>query len=293
MMFGQTFDTHDLPVIALLIVLEGVLSIDNALVLGLLAKRLPKQQQSKALTYGLIGAFVFRFIAIALATVLLKWTVFKLLGGAYLIWVAVKHFFFESKEVVEERILVRSGQPELVDSQTGAELSEAERERKILEYAPVPAPARVMGTAAFWPTVFVIEMTDIAFAVDSIVAAIGVVGQPPPGHPVDATHPKLWVVILGGFIGVILMRFAAALFIKILDRFPRFETAAYLLVTVIGLKLVIDWGGNKFFASPGNDHPINFHSWSHPETWIFWISMLLCFGIGFLPGKKAHVSRAG
>src|ERR1051325_10495050 len=93
--FGQTFEAHDLAIIGLLIVLEGVLSIDNALVLGLLAKRLPKRQQSRALTYGLIGAFVFRLIAIATAAYLLKWRIVKLLGGLYLIWVAVKHFVFE------------------------------------------------------------------------------------------------------------------------------------------------------------------------------------------------------
>src|SRR6188472_1530064 len=94
-MFGQTFDTQDFAVIALLIVLEGVLSIDNALVLGLLAKRLPKDQQPRALTYGLVGAFVFRLLAIALASLLLKWWIVKLLGGAYLVYVAVNHFVIE------------------------------------------------------------------------------------------------------------------------------------------------------------------------------------------------------
>src|SRR5438477_9875518 len=97
-MFGQTFDLHDLAIIGLLVILEGVLSIDNALVLGLLARRLPKHQQGKALTYGLVGAFVFRFIAIATATLLLSWTIAKLLGGLYLVYVAVKYFFFERED---------------------------------------------------------------------------------------------------------------------------------------------------------------------------------------------------
>src|SRR3954466_948531 len=91
-MFGQTFDPHDLAIIGLLVILEGVLSIDNALVLGLLAKRLPKFLQGRALTYGLVGAFVFRIIAIAMAAILLRWRIVKLLGGAYLIYVAAKHF---------------------------------------------------------------------------------------------------------------------------------------------------------------------------------------------------------
>src|SRR5215212_4619083 len=92
-LFGQTFELHDLAIVGLLVVLEGVLSIDNALVLGILAKRLPKHLRSRALTYGLIGAFVFRIIAIAAASLLLKWTFAKFLGGAYLVYVAVHHFW--------------------------------------------------------------------------------------------------------------------------------------------------------------------------------------------------------
>src|SRR5438477_12444779 len=96
-LFGQTFEFHDLFIVGLLIVLEGVLSIDNALVLGLLAKRLPKHQQKRALTYGLVGAFVFRLIAISVASFLLHWSFVKLLGGLYLIYVTVKHFFFDRR----------------------------------------------------------------------------------------------------------------------------------------------------------------------------------------------------
>lgn len=291
-MFGQTFESHDIAIIALLIVLEGVLSIDNALVLGLLAKRLPKHQQKRALTYGLVGAFIFRLIAIGTATFLLKWTIFKLLGGGYLIYVAVKHFFFESQDPEKETIrLDASGNPILIDQATGRELSTEEEEREIR--GRTPAPTEVLdfaipkkAKAAFWPTVFVIEMTDIAFAVDSIVAAIGVVGPAPREHPQHLAHPKMWVVILGGFLGVVLMRFAAVLFIKLLDRFPRFETAAYLLVVAIGFKLCVDWAGNKFFATPDHPHPVDFHNPSSAAFWVFWVAMFACFAVGFIPAKK-------
>src|SRR6187455_2997374 len=103
-LFGQTFEPHDLVIVGLLIVLEGVLSIDNALVLGLLAKRLPKSQQGRALTYGLVGAFVFRFIAIATASFLLKWSWVKLLGGGYLLWVAGKYFWSQFFGTESEKI---------------------------------------------------------------------------------------------------------------------------------------------------------------------------------------------
>lgn len=275
MNLGQTFDIHDLAIVGLLVVLEGVLSIDNALVLGLLAKRLPKEQQPKALTYGLVGAFAFRLVAIATASYLLHWRIVKLLGGGYLVYVAVKHFLFESREKHGERVVVApDGNPALVHA-NGTEIPEAEVETHLAERSPIP----LAGVAAFWPTVFVIEMTDIAFAVDSIVAAIGVVGPPPVGA---VRHPKLWVVVIGGFLGVVLMRFAAVIFIRLLERFPRFETAAYLLVIVIGSKLVADWAVN----SEAHPHRLDFHSLHNPAFWIFWSLMVLCFCVGFLPKKE-------
>src|SRR5438552_16994059 len=91
-MFGQTFEVHDLVIIAVLVVLEGVLSIDNALVLGLLARRLPRRLRPRALCYGLIGALVFRILAILLGGFLLHWRLPKLHGGLYLVCVVVKHF---------------------------------------------------------------------------------------------------------------------------------------------------------------------------------------------------------
>jgi len=247
-MFGQTFTPNDLAVIGLLVVLEGVLSIDNALVLGLLAKRLDKRLQPKALTYGLIGAFVFRLIAIALAQYLLRWRIVKLLGGAYLIYVAIKHFFFAPK-----------------DEDAAAALAKPLRSAR----------------KDFWSTVVAIELTDMAFAVDSILAAIALVGPPETNDP-HAFHPKLWVVVTGGMIGVALMRVAAVLFIKLLERFPRFEVSAYLLVIVIGLKLLLDY---QFNVEP-HPHLMDFHSTGSPAFWVFWSLMAICFAVGFVPRKE-------
>ncbi|HYO24071.1 MAG TPA: hypothetical protein VEQ85_03900 [Lacipirellulaceae bacterium] len=87
-LWGQEIVWADFGLVGLLILLEGILSVDNALVLGMLAKRLPKHERQQALTYGLIGAFVFRFLAIAVATFLLRWTWVKLVGGGYLAYIA-------------------------------------------------------------------------------------------------------------------------------------------------------------------------------------------------------------
>jgi YkoY family integral membrane protein len=226
-----------------LVVLEGVLSIDNALVLGLLARRLPHSQQGKALSYGLIGALVFRLIAVAAAAYLLHWRIVKLLGGGYLLYVAIKHFFFHSK---------RSAHKPLKPAST------------------------------FWPTVLAIELTDVAFAIDSIVAAIGIVGPAP--DPQEKIHPKLWVILTGGMLGVVLMRFAAVIFIRLLEKFPRFELSAYLLVIVIGIKLVVEWAVNT------HEHPhrLNFQDAGSAAFWIFWMIMLACFAVGFIPAKQEN-----
>jgi YkoY family integral membrane protein len=283
--WGQTFGTPDLIVIGMLVLLEGVLSIDNALVLGLLAKRVPKHLQKRALTYGLVGAFVFRVISIASVSYLLKWRIVKLLGGGYLVYIAVKHLFFESKEEAEQTVSIDAqGEPELRDSVTGAALTDAQEMVEIQERVPVPIPEEDLRAGkSFWMAVGVIELTDIAFAVDSILAAMAFIPAVPKDMPADSTNPKLWVVVAGGFIGLMLMRVAAVMFIKLLERFPRFETSAYLLVIVIGLKLLADWGLN----SETNPHIVDFHSYTRPEFWIFWISMVTCLGFGFLP-KKSH-----
>ncbi len=269
----QTFAFHDLFLVGLLIVLEGVLSIDNALVLGLLARRLPRHLQGKALTFGLLGALIFRVAAIFTASLLLRWNFAKFLGGAYLIYVALKHFIFGEAPHDEVLKVGADGQPELQNAATGEPL-------------PPPKPLSnkplTLHSLRFWQAVLVIELTDIAFAVDSIVAAMALIGQQKSYD--TGPHDKLWVVVVGGMIGVILMRFAAVLFIKLLERFPRFETAAYLLVVAIGVKLLLDW----WFNPPGAPERINFHSPSSTAFWVFWSVMAACFAVGFIPSKNKN-----
>lgn len=288
--FSQTFQVSDVAVIGLLVVLEGVLSIDNALVLGLLAKRLPPNQRGRALTYGLVGAFVFRFVSIFTAQLLLKWTIVKLLGGGYLLYVALKHFLFEGKsEESEPKFAIGpDGHPLVDDDAELAESGSNAASGTVAKSSGKSGGKSPSGTsyAAFWPTVFVIEATDIAFAIDSILAAIALVGSNPNK---SGLHPKLWVVVTGGMLGVILMRYAAVVFIKLLERFPRFEVSAYLLVCVIGIKLVVDWFAHSQYA--GSFGPwVDFHSLRSPAFWIFWVMMLGCLGYGFIPKTPKNSS---
>jgi YkoY family integral membrane protein len=350
-LLNQEVVPGDLAVIGLLIVLEGLLSIDNALVLGMLAKRLPKHMRARALSWGLGGAFVFRVIAILLAAYLLKYTFIKFFGGAYLVYIAVKHLWFENSEESEQIVLDEAGNPKLVDATTGESLDIARENIEIEQRVPIgsdlvthPEVCEPTGQPedavcdvtkwnlwVFWKTVIVIELTDIAFAVDSILAALALAGT---------RSEKLWVVISGGVLGLILMRFAAAVFVRLLDSYPKFEIAAYLLVAVIGVKLLADWAFNSDWSFDGttwlgswqpwfqsveqfrlslvegyeswliNSWPfgmaehhavegikqvpklLDFHDFRRPECFGFWIVMMACFFVGFFPKRQASKGGA-
>jgi YkoY family integral membrane protein len=179
----------DLLTIATLTVLEGILSVDNALVLAILVRTLPPEQRRKALTYGIVGAFVFRFIALIFAAHLMQLWVFKLIGGGYLVYLAMKHMFFFDKEDAHQ--------------------------------------IRPQTAASFWKVVVVVELTDIAFSIDSITTAV-------------AMSDKLLVVWIGGILGIIFLRFAATFFVRLLEKLPRLEDLAYQLIFFIGTKLSLE-----------------------------------------------------
>ncbi len=169
--------------------------------------------------------------------------------GAYLIYVTLKHFIFDRGRQARVK-LDAEGMP-------------------IVTAGDVQPPP---GRARFWSTVAAIELTDIAFAVDSILAAVGLV----------ADETKTWVVIVGGMLGVVLMRGAAVLFIKLLEQFPRFELSAYLLVLLIGTKLTLDWALN----TDPNRPRLDFHHPGSLTFWVFWGALVICLLLGFIGGRR-------
>ncbi|EIT86197.1 terc [Fictibacillus macauensis ZFHKF-1] len=171
-------------VIGTLVILEGLLSADNALVLAVMVRHLPKDQQKKALFYGIIGAYVFRFLAIGIGVFLVKFTAIKIIGGLYLLWLAYSNL----KNGEEEGETKNKGQ-------------------------------------GFWKTVIAVEIMDIAFSLDSVIAAFGVSNQ-------------VWVLFLGGLLGVLMMRGVAQLFLKLIEKVPELEKTAFILIAIIGVKMI-------------------------------------------------------
>ena len=95
--------------VAVLVLLEGLLSADNALVLAVMVRHLPKKQQTRALRYGVIGAFVFRLIAVVFASTLLHYWIVKVVGGAYLLWIAGSHLLSGEHDESEQKTRFGNG----------------------------------------------------------------------------------------------------------------------------------------------------------------------------------------
>lgn len=226
---SQRFHPGDLGTIGVLVVLEALLSADNALVLAILVRHLPQKKQKQALLYGLGGAFVLRTLAILLAASIIQFWWLQLIGSIYLLYLPVKHF---------------------VDHARGKETSGREG-------------------LGFWATVIYLNVVDLAFALDSVVAAVAVVDT--------VHHPdKLWVVIAGAIIGIVLLRFAASYFIRLLEKFPILDHVAYVLVGWAGLKLFLI-SGHSFELWYVKAKPGTSFAFYMPEMndWVFWGGMAL------------------
>ena len=186
----------DLVTVALLVALEGLLSADNAMVLAVLVLGLPKREQRQALRYGILGAFAFRIVAILLAAYLIQIRVVMLVGAAYLLWLPYNHF-------------------------TGhADAADRRRPKRAEPW---------LGLSAFWATVAKVELTDIVFAIDSILVAV-------------AMSNKLWVIITGGILGVIAMRLVIGQLLVLVNRYPPLVDGAFVIIAWVGIKLLLEYG---------------------------------------------------
>src|SRR5215216_3567703 len=212
-------DVAFITIILQLIFLECILSIDNAAVLGAMVSRLPNNrpvpwpralhsllskldpllgpQRQAALKVGLLGAYAGRILMLFLASIIIQNVWMHILGAAYLIYLAIRHF----------GRTYRYGQ----DSHDEVDVDAIQ-------------PAR----ASFWSVVATIELADLAFSLDNVIAAVSL-----------SSH--LWIVIIGVAIGIVMMRFAAQVFARLIAWEPALEHAAYLLLFAIGGELLLEY----------------------------------------------------
>lgn len=239
-------------VLIILIGLEGLLAADNALVLAVMVKHLPVQERKKALFYGLAGAFVLRFGSLFIISFLVDVWQVQALGAAYLLFISVKHIY--TTYASSEKTIKKS-----------------------------------TSTSGFWMTVLKVEIADVAFAVDSILAAVALaVVLPPTGwFTVGSLDGGQFIVVFaGGIIGVIIMRFAANIFVGLLQQRPGLEVAAFAIVGWVGIKLMILVLSHK-------DVMIISQTFPESTTWkVTFYGVLIALAVaGWFLSNKKHVNK--
>ena len=203
-LYGPFFDVNnwktviesgeDWMIIFSLVLIECLLSVDNAIVLAAQTQKLPdKKQQEKSLFYGHWGAYIFRFALIGVGSYLIHFWEIKVLGAGYLMYLSLNHFY-------------RMKYPERAKRKKG------KNKKPILPL--------------FWSVVISIELMDIVFSIDSILASL-------------AISPNPVIVLIGGLIGILCMRGIAEVIMRLIDIVPELEVMAYFLIGLIAIKLFL------------------------------------------------------
>lgn len=187
-------------IICNLIIIESLLSVDNAAVLATMVMDLEKEARAKALKYGIIGAYLFRGIALIFASALIKIWWLKPLGGLYLIYLV--YDWCKGKQT-------DSKEDDFIDKQSNWLYKKT-----------------IATLGKFWATVALVELMDMAFSIDNVFAAV-------------AFTPNIILVCTGVFIGIFAMRFIAQWFVKLMERYTFLETSAFVVIGILGLKLLL------------------------------------------------------
>lgn len=189
-----------LAIVFNLVLIESLLSVDNAAVLATMVMNLGKEERGKALRYGIIGAYIFRGICLFFAAFLINIWWLKPIAGAYLVYLCIKYFVKRKNKNAEEDEVLKEGN------------------WLYRQFVKVTSP--------FWATVLMVEIMDIAFSLDNVFAAV-------------AFTRNIFLVWAGVFIGILAMRFVAQGFVKLIAHYPFLETAAYVILGLLGVKLVL------------------------------------------------------
>jgi YkoY family integral membrane protein len=227
-----------LLLLPLLVALEAVLSADNAIALAAISRGLhDRERQRLALNLGLALALVFRLLLIVAARWVLNVWPLQLAAALYLLWLCGRH--------LQGLWSGRHG-----DAAAGAETPASALNTP--DPTAVASLASVVGTLA---------ITDLAFSLDSVAAAV-------------AVSDRLWLVMAGGVIGVIALRLTAGLFIRWLEIYNHLETAGFLAVGLVGIRLLLRLGMPEHL----------------PPEWVLLLAVSCLFVWGFSSRRPVDVT---
>jgi predicted tellurium resistance membrane protein TerC len=115
--------------------------------------------------------------------------------------------------------------------------------------------------SAFWGTVVKVELTDIVFAIDSILVAV-------------AMSSKIWVIVTGGILGIIAMRLVIGQLLVIVRRYPALVDGAFIIIAWVGIKLLVE-----YLHSAGYIH-------FYISRWLSFGLIILIFAISFMYARR-------
>ena len=177
-----------------LVLLEVVLSADNAVALAAIARSGNNPERERlSLNIGITMALVLRIGLIVAAQWVLQHLWVQLVAAAYLMWLVFDHFW-------------QRNQAEIQDN----------RDEKVIDRLP----------RSLVKTVILLAFTDLAFSIDSVAAAVAVSDQ-------------VILIATAAMIGIVALRFTSGLFIRWLDEYPRLETAGFLAVGFVSIRLIL------------------------------------------------------
>jgi YkoY family integral membrane protein len=191
-----------LIIVGNLIIIESLLSVDNAAVLATMVMDLPTEQRNKALKYGIFGAFFFRGLAMIFAAFLIKIWWLKPIGGLYLLYLVYDWWKGKQTETEEDDFIDKKGN--------------------------WLYKLTIGGLGNFWATVCLVELMDMAFSIDNVFAAV-------------AFTPNIILICFGVFIGIISMRFIAQWFVKLMETYTFLEKITWFLKSFISDFLFEIW----------------------------------------------------
>ena len=234
-----------LAIVGNLVIIESLLSVDNAAVLATMVGDLPKDQRQKALRYGIFGAYIFRGLCILFASFLIKFWFLKPLGGLYLLYLVFEHF--KTRPAHDEEKIVKE---------------------KSWFYR------NTLGLfGKFWATVALIELMDLAFSIDNVFAVV-------------AFTDNLILICVGVFIGILAMRLVAQGFVLLMGKYPFLETAAFGVIGLLGLKLVLSLVAHFL---PG--HPVSVALESETADVVITILTVAAFAVPWATSVLFNVPR--
>lgn len=197
-----------LTALAGVIGIDLVLAGDNAIVIGMAAAGLPRDQRTKAIVIGVMAATVLRIVFAVAATQLLAITGLLLAGGILLLWVCWKMW------------------RELKDGHAAEEGEEALEDRDLNRDGTIGSPQRKSFAQAAWQIV----VADVSMSLDNVLAVAGAARE----------HPG--VLIFGLALSVALMGLAASFIAKLLNRHRWIAYVGLIIILYVALHMI--WEGS-------------------------------------------------